>query len=94
MPPWPHWYQGRDAIRRFLHWGMRRERRSRLLPTRANGQLAFALYTWRAERPADGFDAFAVMLPAFDGDTIAGVTFFVDKQLVMRFGLPASFAAE
>ena len=55
MPPWSHWYLGREAIGRFFgvvwtHYG-----RFRLLPTQANGQPAFVLYTkgdaeraWRA----------------------------------------------
>jgi RNA polymerase sigma-70 factor (ECF subfamily) len=51
MPPLPTWYDGRDAIAIYL-------RRSaltvqwRMLPARANGQLAFGCYAWEAEKKA------------------------------------------
>jgi RNA polymerase sigma-70 factor, ECF subfamily len=48
MPPWPHWYQGRDAIRAFFAsiWppGGPRASHPRLVPTGANAQPAFAMY--------------------------------------------------
>jgi RNA polymerase sigma-70 factor, ECF subfamily len=49
MPPLPTWYRGRDSIRDFLNRSALRER-WRMLPTRANGQLAFGCYGWDAER--------------------------------------------
>jgi RNA polymerase sigma-70 factor, ECF subfamily len=49
MPPLPTWYRGRDSIRGFLTRSALRER-WRMLPTRANGQLAFGCYGWEAER--------------------------------------------
>jgi RNA polymerase sigma-70 factor (ECF subfamily) len=51
MPPLPIWYRGRDAIAVYLaRSGL--TLRWRLLPTRANGQLAFANYAWQAEKGA------------------------------------------
>jgi RNA polymerase sigma-70 factor, ECF subfamily len=45
MPPRPSWYRGREAIRTFLSgWPLSGERRWRLVPARANAQLAFASY--------------------------------------------------
>ena len=43
MPPLPHAYQGRDAIGAFLRGAdERRGAPMRMVPTRANGQPAFA----------------------------------------------------
>ena len=93
MPPWPQWYRGRDAIRRFLTWGMREGRRFRLVATRANGQPAFGHYMWQAEHAAAPFEAHALIVLTFAGSTISALTIFVDKQLVTKFGLPATVAA-
>src|SRR5262249_23707544 len=53
MPPYPHAYQGRDAIGRFLRasaaW--RGPRRYTLVPTRANRQPAFGCYLDEADAP-------------------------------------------
>jgi RNA polymerase sigma-70 factor, ECF subfamily len=48
MPPLPTWYRGRDAIAVWLKRSALTVR-WRLLPARANGQLAFAAYAWEAE---------------------------------------------
>ena len=50
MPPIPLEYHGRDAVARFFARVAMRGRRYDLVPTRANGQLAFGAY--RAPRPA------------------------------------------
>ena len=92
MPPWPQWYRGRDAIRRFLKWGMREGRRFRLVATRANGQLAFGQYMWQAEHAAATFEAHALIVLTFDGNAISALTIFVDRQLVTKFGLPEAVA--
>jgi RNA polymerase sigma-70 factor (ECF subfamily) len=88
MPPWQQWYRGRDAIRRFLKWGMREGRRFRLVATRANGQPAFGQYMWQAEQAAAAFEAHALIVLTFDGSAISALTVFVGRQLVTKFGLP------
>jgi hypothetical protein len=45
MPPLPTWYHGRAAIAGFLTRFALQDR-WRLLPARANGQLAFGCYAW------------------------------------------------
>jgi len=88
MPPWEHWYRGRDTIGVFLHWGMRASRRFRLVATRANGQLAFGQYIWYAEHPDEAFQAHALITLALEADSISTLTVFLDKRLVADFGLP------
>jgi RNA polymerase sigma-70 factor (ECF subfamily) len=51
MPPLPTWYRGRDAIAIYLRRSALTVR-WRVLPSRANGQLAFACYGWEGEKNA------------------------------------------
>jgi RNA polymerase sigma-70 factor (ECF subfamily) len=91
MPPIPTWFTGRDAVVGFLgsrvlrhpgHWHM--------IPTRANGQPAFAVY----EHTGDGqYKAYGIQVLTLSGDTItriARVTAFNDPGLVTTFGFPAT----
>jgi RNA polymerase sigma-70 factor, ECF subfamily len=94
MPPWKLWYQGPDAIRGFLEWGMRYGRRFRLVPTQANGQVAFGQYMWQSEHPDAPFEAHALIVLKFAGNAISALTIFVDRQLVTKFGLPATVAVQ
>jgi RNA polymerase sigma-70 factor (ECF subfamily) len=82
MPPLPEWYEGLVDIRRFLVEGPLVER-WRLLPTTANGQLAFATYMWNgaAYVPA-GLD-----LVVIRGDQICEVVSFLQAGFA-DFGLP------
>ena len=49
MPPIPTWFRGREAVATFLSSRpLAAGTRWRLLPTRANGQPAFAHYLWDA----------------------------------------------
>jgi RNA polymerase sigma-70 factor, ECF subfamily len=99
MPPMATWYRGRDAIEVFLRdwafakrWARDRERfesgerRVRLLPARASGQLAYGAYNYDAERGA--YLPYALQVLAFDGPRIGDITGFVTPQLFPRFGLP------
>jgi RNA polymerase sigma-70 factor, ECF subfamily len=87
MPPLPSWYRGREAVATFLEgWPLRRDKRWRLLPVRANGQLAFGHYLWHNER--ETFTAHSITVLTLDGDRIADITAFLDAKLVPRFGLP------
>jgi RNA polymerase sigma-70 factor (ECF subfamily) len=93
MPPWPHWYAGRDAIGAFFAWAWRPAGAGpfRLVPTAANCQPAFAAYgggsggnDWRAH---------AIQLLTFEDDAIAALTNFRDPALFAAFGLPAVLSA-
>jgi RNA polymerase sigma-70 factor, ECF subfamily len=88
MPPWQHWYRGRDAIRNFFGSAWPRYGRFRLLLTRANGQPAFALYV---EGKEGGWHAHSLQVIEIDGEYISGLTFFMrplGPTLFPAFGLP------
>jgi RNA polymerase sigma-70 factor, ECF subfamily len=87
MPPLPTWYQGREAVAAFLRgWPLRRDGRWRVVPVRANGQLAFGHYSWDEER--ETFAAHTITVLTLDGERIAEITAFIDAELLPRFGLP------
>lgn len=88
MPPWPQWYLGREAIRNFFATVWPRYGRFRLLPTRANGQPACALYV---EGSDGGWRAHSLQVLESDGEFISGLTFFMrplGPPLFAAFGLP------
>jgi RNA polymerase sigma-70 factor, ECF subfamily len=87
MPPNALWFRGREAIAAFMRAvPMGKGNRWRLIPTRANGQLAFGHYVWFEDRRA--FGAHAIDVLTLDGDRIAEVTLFMDPEAFARFGLP------
>ena len=95
MPPSPSWYQGLEAIRVFSAGtifaddGMFRGKalnRWKLLPTRANGSPAFAIYQ-RDEK--DEYQAFGLIALTLDGDKLSQIISFIDPSLPSRFGFPA-----
>jgi RNA polymerase sigma-70 factor (ECF subfamily) len=85
MPPIPFEYQGRDVVARFLASVSTQGRRFDLVPTRANGQLAFGVYL-RAPtggvRHGTGLDVLTLT-----GGRISALTRF-DKSVLPSFGLP------
>jgi RNA polymerase sigma-70 factor, ECF subfamily len=84
MPPYPRWWQGRDAvIAMFVAAGAPRLRHIR---TSANAQPAIAWYVWDPDR--DAYAASALEVITVDGGRIAQVTAFVSPALFGRFGLP------
>ena len=86
MPPAPLEYQGRDPIARFLTAIAFRDGRTyRLVPARANGQLAFGAYL-HAPRPGDE-RANGLLVLTLSGDRIQAMTRFTSGVLP-RFGLP------
>lgn len=98
MPPVPSWYLGRAAIRwLLLNASFKADvpRKWRLLPTRANGQPAFALY--RAADTQSNYRAYGlqVITLAGSGETqqIADITAFLTPQLVTAFGCPMELEA-
>ena len=88
MPPEPHEYFGRDAIGEFLRsrplW--REGVRVRLVPTRANGQPAFAYYL--GDPQADVYRIGGIFVFAFEGEEIAAITRFGEGGWLPFFGLP------
>jgi RNA polymerase sigma-70 factor, ECF subfamily len=88
MPPEPTWFRGQDAIAAFLRARpMREGYRWRVIPTSANGQPAFAHYIYNEEE--DAFVPEGVAVLTLDGDKIAELTVFRERELFERFGLPA-----
>src|SRR3954468_10030408 len=85
MPPLPTWYRGREAVAAFLSGHVLRETRWRLVPVRANGQLAVGNYRWDEER--DVFEPRSISVLTLGREGIAEITTFLDAGLLPRFGL-------
>ena len=93
MPPSPSWYQGRDSIRAFVvtivprgvatgHW--------RFVPTRANGQPAFAWYQRDEHRM---YRAFAIMVVESQNALVSASHVFMNPALFTFFKMPLEFKA-
>jgi RNA polymerase sigma-70 factor (ECF subfamily) len=90
MPPLPLEYQGREPAAQFLTaTAFRPGWTARLIPTRANGQPAFAFY---ARDPETGdFYTVGLMVLTLSGTQISAMTRF-DASTLPRFGLPATLS--
>lgn len=88
MPPLPFEYQGRDRIGEFLSAVSLRPgtQRSRLIPTRANGQPAFGRYLHDPHAPVS--HAHGIIVLTMEGDRVRVITGFTDNSVLGRFGLP------
>jgi RNA polymerase sigma-70 factor (ECF subfamily) len=87
MPPVPLEYQGRDVVARFFASVTRQGWTYSLVPTRANGQLAFGAYL---RAPSGGIRHGAgLYVLALTGDRIYDITRF-DNNVLPWFGLPQS----
>ncbi len=87
MPPLPSWYRGRDAVAVFLRGSpLAGVKRWRLIPARANGQLAFGKYVWDGEMQA--FVPHGVNVLTLRGAQIEEITAFLTPDAFRRFGLP------
>jgi len=87
MPPIPFEYAGRAAVARFHASLLGQGRRYDLVPTRANGQLAFGLYL---RSPAGGIrHGTGLLVLTLTGDRICAFTRF-DNSVLPWFGLPRS----
>jgi len=84
MPPIPLEYHGRDVVARFYAAMMATGRRYHLVPTRANGQLAFGVYLPNPHGPARGSGLVVVTL---NGSRISDIVRF-ESHLLAKFGLP------
>lgn len=89
MPPIPSWYRGHDVIRRLISktvFGGQAAGRWRLIPTRANRQIAFGLYR-RSE--VDGiYEAYGIQVLEFTGGGIVDIITFRNPPLFRFFDLP------
>lgn len=98
MPPYALWLTGREAIGQWLLGRGAACRGSRLVPTTANGQPAFAQYKPGAS-PSEPFHAWALVMLDVDiadenGGGIAGWCSFLDvEHLFPVFGLPLELPA-
>jgi RNA polymerase sigma-70 factor (ECF subfamily) len=87
MPPVPLQYQGRELAARFLVATAFRPGRSiRLVPTRANGQPAFALYVRDQHAPIA--HANGILVLTLSGSQISAMTVFPGTSALPTFGLP------
>jgi RNA polymerase sigma-70 factor (TIGR02960 family) len=90
MPPVPLEYQGRELIGEFFATvAFRNGRQYRLVPTRANGQPAFAVYMRDPLTPVAR--AFGFLVVTLAGSQISVITRF-DNAALSPFGLPRTLA--
>ncbi|MCI0549471.1 MAG: sigma-70 family RNA polymerase sigma factor [Anaerolineae bacterium] len=98
MPPSPSWYQGHEAIgifsaaTIFADDGMfpgKAVNRWRLLPTRANGSPAFAIYQ-RDDK--NEYQAFGLIALTITGNKLSQIISFIDPSLPQLFGFPTTIA--
>jgi RNA polymerase sigma-70 factor (ECF subfamily) len=93
MPPQREWYQGREAVAAFLAARPMSGRvRWRVVPTRANGQLAFAHYRFDADDAAYRLGEICVLM--LEGDRIKGITAFREPTAFASFDLPEMLGGE
>ena len=88
MPPEPGELHGKQAISAYLHdrFSLTIDRPTRLVPTRANGQPAFATYVGDAHTSIARFNSMLVL--TLQGNRISGLTRFGDTGILPAFGLP------
>lgn len=95
MPPFAIWLEGPASIAAWLLGRGAACRGSRLVPTSANGQVAFGQYKPATDDPTSPLVPWAlVTLEAeMSGERLESMTFFLDTAtLFPRFGLPAELA--
>jgi RNA polymerase sigma-70 factor (ECF subfamily) len=93
MPPRPTWYRGRDDVATFAaHGPLVAGSRWRMVPTRANGQIAFGSYLWDTGRGAYVAHGLQALRLAADG-AVEEIVIFLDPALFERFALPAELPA-
>ncbi len=94
MPPMPTWYRGPDVLVFLTEWAFsgraynaEGNRRVRVLQTSANGQPAFATYSWDPERGVH-LPTVLQVITLRDG-RIGEICGFVSPEVFASFGLPA-----
>jgi RNA polymerase sigma-70 factor (ECF subfamily) len=89
MPPFLNWVQGAERIGELIeaYCPAKQAGDMRLVPTRANGQPAFALYM---RDQADGrYKAFQLQVLDLGADGVRHAYVFFDESLFARCGLPS-----
>lgn len=86
MPPYPDWYQGREAIRESWLMPEGPPPRLRYAHARANGQVALGTYLINPE--TDDYLPLALDVLEWREDLICGVVAFRMPAVFSRFGLP------
>ncbi len=90
MPPFTGWYRGPEQIGRLVGTHCPAEAGDlRLVPTRANGQPAYAVYL----RTGGSWAAFQLHVLSLRGGRVAHVVAFFDLDLFDTFGLPRTLDA-
>lgn len=90
MPPVPLEYQGPELIGEFFATvAFRDGRRYRLVPSRANGQPAFAIYL--RDPHGEFWHAFGLLVITTRGDRVSAITRF-DNAVIGPFGFPRTLA--
>ena len=78
---------GREALAAFLRgWALSDQKRWRLVPARANAQLAFGGYTW--DEQTGIFMPHSVKVLTLRGAEIEEITAFLAPDAFPHFGLP------
>jgi RNA polymerase sigma-70 factor (TIGR02960 family) len=91
MPPLPIEYRGLDHAARFLTHIAALHHDRRILPTRANGQPALAMYA--RDPGARIYRALGLLVVSIGGDHVTAITRF-DTTLFARFGLPRTIPTD
>jgi RNA polymerase sigma-70 factor (ECF subfamily) len=95
LPPSPSWYEGRDAVGKHLSsYPLESDARGRwrLLPRRANGQLAFGVYRHDDERHI--YTAHSIQVLHFDGELVSEIITFKYPSFFPSFKLLPEVAAQ
>jgi RNA polymerase sigma-70 factor, ECF subfamily len=92
MPPIPTWFRGREAVSAFLARGPLAGGQSwRIVPSHANGQLAFGHYLLDEEGGAHV--AHHVVVITLEGSRVGEMTAFMLPDVLPYFGLPAQISS-
>ena len=92
MPPRTEWYLGRTRIRAFFAyafdwaWSSLHSGLFRMIPTAANGQIAFGTYVRHPGEPK--YHAHALQVLTFKREQIDRLTLFVAPRFFPSFGMP------
>ena len=90
MPPYAQWCRGRDAVSRSWLIPPPRPGLFRVIPVRANGQLAFAVYVLREAK----YVPIALDVVSLTESRIGSVVAFRNTEVFDLFNLPAALPLE